>query len=34
VAGLLSSDGAAVEGDEAVTVSYPQFWQDLERLRG
>jgi 3-phosphoshikimate 1-carboxyvinyltransferase len=33
VAGLLSREGVTVGGDEAVTVSYPGFWQDLEALR-
>jgi 3-phosphoshikimate 1-carboxyvinyltransferase len=32
VAGLLSREGVDVEGAEAVSVSYPGFWEALERL--
>jgi len=34
VAGLLSGEGVSVQGDEAVAVSYPSFWQDLAALTG
>jgi len=34
VAGLLSAHGVSVEGAEAVSVSYPSFWQDLRALAG
>ncbi len=33
VAGLLATGETVVEGSEAVSVSYPRFWSELERLR-
>ena len=33
VAALVAEDATAVEGAEAVEVSYPGFWRDLERLQ-
>jgi 5-enolpyruvylshikimate-3-phosphate synthase len=30
-AALVSSDGADIEGAEAVSVSYPEFWEHLSR---
>jgi 3-phosphoshikimate 1-carboxyvinyltransferase len=32
VAGLLSEEGVSIEGAEAVAVSYPAFWDDLDRV--
>lgn len=33
VAGLLAAGETVVEGGEAVSVSYPAFWRELERLQ-
>lgn len=32
VAGLISSEGVTIEGAEAVSKSYPTFWDDLAKL--
>jgi 3-phosphoshikimate 1-carboxyvinyltransferase len=34
VAGLLADGETAVTGEDAVAISYPEFWRDLERLGG
>ena len=34
IAGLASEKGVTVEGSEAVSVSYPSFFSDLEKLSG
>ena len=34
VGALAASGGAEIRGAEAVDISYPRFWDDLERLRG
>jgi 3-phosphoshikimate 1-carboxyvinyltransferase len=34
VAGLASTSGVLVDGTEAVAISYPGFWDDLEQIRG
>lgn len=34
IAGLASDNGVTVEGSEAVSVSYPSFFSDLEKLSG
>jgi 3-phosphoshikimate 1-carboxyvinyltransferase len=34
VAGLLAEDETTVEDGEAVTVSYPGFWEDLQQMSG
>lgn len=31
-AGVLSQGGAKIEGGEAVSKSYPRFWEDLESV--
>jgi 3-phosphoshikimate 1-carboxyvinyltransferase len=34
VAGLLADGETKVTDEEAVAISYPGFWRDLERLGG
>ena len=34
VAGAIASGRTAVSGAEAASVSYPSFWEDLDRVTG
>ena len=34
IAGLTGSGDTSIDGEEAVSISYPSFWDDVDRLSG